>query len=611
MSPGGAQASVPSGNLIQNPGADAAVGETDSNGAVIPLWSTTGRLSAVKYGAGAGFPVVADSNAISGGANFFSGGIDDTTSIGSQIIDIPGAGSEIDAGQVSVVLSAYLGGRLDDGDNATVTASFEDAHSDIVYGTLAIGPVTAADRVNQTTLLPRSATAEVPTGTRRIRVTISATRTAGQHNNGYADNLSLTLDLDPTAVNDTATVAKEVGPTAVGVLANDTDTDGGPKQIASVTQPAHGAVAITGSGSGLTYTPNPGYCNSQPGGAADSFTYTLNGGSMASVAMTVTCGPQPVVITGSATGVFPRTSTLGGVVNPRGSATTYRFEYGTSAAYGSFTPITDAGAGAADQQVSAPISDLQSRTTYHYRLVATNISGTTLGADRQFLSAAITCGSLPAAAPKPLAGPSVTAAAAFSGTPGADTIIGTVQHDTISSLAGNDCVLGLGGDDRIDTGSGDDRVEGDGQCPPGAQNASFCIAGGAGKDIVAGGTGNDIINGNAGNDRSSGQAGDDRVRGGSGNDRASGGSGRDVVSGGAGNDALAGSAGDDTLRGSTGNDTLNGGSGGDLIEGGSGKDTIRARDGERDRISCGTGRDTVAADRIDKVASDCERVRRK
>jgi large repetitive protein len=36
------------------------------------------------------------------------------------------------------------------------------------------------------------------------------------------------------------------------VLANDTDPDGGPKTIQSVTQPAKGSVAITGGGSGPT-----------------------------------------------------------------------------------------------------------------------------------------------------------------------------------------------------------------------------------------------------------------------------------------------------------------------------------------------------------------------
>ena len=64
------------------------------------------------------------------------------------------------------------------------------------------------------------------------------------------------VDDPPVAVNDTATVAEDAARDAIDVLANDTDVDGGPKTIASVTQPANGTVVITGGGTGLTYTPN-------------------------------------------------------------------------------------------------------------------------------------------------------------------------------------------------------------------------------------------------------------------------------------------------------------------------------------------------------------------
>ena len=51
-------------------------------------------------------------------------------------------------------------------------------------------------------------------------------------------------------------MAEDSGATAIDVLANDTDADGGPKTIASVTQPANGTVVITGGGTGLTYQPD-------------------------------------------------------------------------------------------------------------------------------------------------------------------------------------------------------------------------------------------------------------------------------------------------------------------------------------------------------------------
>ena len=63
----------------------------------------------------------------------------------------------------------------------------------------------------------------------------------------------------------------------INALANDTDTDGGTRSVASVTQPAHGSAVIAGGGTGLTYQPNADYCND--GAPTDNFTYTLNGGS--------------------------------------------------------------------------------------------------------------------------------------------------------------------------------------------------------------------------------------------------------------------------------------------------------------------------------------------
>src|SRR5918912_979487 len=88
----------------------------------------------------------------------------------------------------------------------------------------------------------------------------------------------------------------------IDVLANDTDVDGGPMSVESVTQPVNGTVVITGAGAGLTYQPEPGYCNDPPGSSPDTFTYTLNGGSTATVSVTVTCvDDAPTAVDDSAT----------------------------------------------------------------------------------------------------------------------------------------------------------------------------------------------------------------------------------------------------------------------------------------------------------------------
>ena len=82
-----------------------------------------------------------------------------------------------------------------------------------------------------------------------------------------------------------------LGTNTINVLINDTDPDGG-STVASVTQPLNGTVV--NNGTNVSYTPNPNYCNG--GSPTDNFAYTLNGGSTATVAVTVTCINDPPVI---------------------------------------------------------------------------------------------------------------------------------------------------------------------------------------------------------------------------------------------------------------------------------------------------------------------------
>lgn len=80
-------------------------------------------------------------------------------------------------------------------------------------------------------------------------------------------------------------------------------------------------------------------------------------------------------------------------------------------------------------------------------------------------------------------------------------------------------------------------------------------------------------------------------------------------------DFLYGGPGNDVLHGMSGYDRLEGGRGRDRINGGPGRDGIYSRDGERDRIVCGSTsdrgeRDRVWADHRDVVSRDCEIVYR-
>ncbi len=171
---------MPAGNLILNPGAEAAAGAPSAGEKVVtPNWAQTTTFTAVSYAAGGGFPDAAEATRIGGGTNFFSGGPDSETATGTQDINVAGAATEIDAHAVTASLSAQLGGFESQEDAATVGVAFLGAAGNDLGGPAVIGPVTAADRASKTLFVARSTTAAVPPGTRTMRVTITASaRTA-------------------------------------------------------------------------------------------------------------------------------------------------------------------------------------------------------------------------------------------------------------------------------------------------------------------------------------------------------------------------------------------------------------------------------------------------
>ena len=93
-------------------------------------------------------------------------------------------------------------------------------------------------------------------------------------------------------------------------------------------------------------------------------------------------GP-PVAITNPATNVARSSATLNGSVDPHGLTTTVQFQWGTTTSYG-LTTANQTKTGNAYQNVAANISGLTASTTYHFRIVATNSSGTRYGGDRTF-----------------------------------------------------------------------------------------------------------------------------------------------------------------------------------------------------------------------------------
>lgn len=124
-----------------------------------------------------------------------------------------------------------------------------------------------------------------------------------------------------------------------------------------------------------------------------------------------TGGTAPVDATNAATAVTSTGATLNGSVNPEGSATTYQFDYGTTTGYGSSVPAApgSAGSGTSSVSESAPVTGLAPNTLYHYRVEATNATGTTLGSDQTFTTSVATV-TAPAATTNAATGVAQTAA---------------------------------------------------------------------------------------------------------------------------------------------------------------------------------------------------------
>jgi hypothetical protein len=126
--------------------------------------------------------------------------------------------------------------------------------------------------------------------------------------------------------------------------------------------------------------------------------FTLAASLALTVAMLTASSAQaaaPTVGVVSATDLQGVSAHLIGSVNPNGAATNYHFDYVDQATFAvsnfnnaASTPSTAAGSGSGNHPAAATISSLKPNTTYHYRLVAVNGSGTTNGTPEVFTTTA-------------------------------------------------------------------------------------------------------------------------------------------------------------------------------------------------------------------------------
>jgi DNA-binding beta-propeller fold protein YncE len=105
----------------------------------------------------------------------------------------------------------------------------------------------------------------------------------------------------------------------------------------------------------------------------------------------------PQVAGGEASGIIPQGAVLSAEINPGFGHTVFRFQYGSTSEYGSRSyPVELPAVDNEFHPVSVNLTGLTPGTTYHFRVVAVNWSGTGYGPDQTFLTPAESPVSVPA-----------------------------------------------------------------------------------------------------------------------------------------------------------------------------------------------------------------------
>ena len=164
---------------------------------------------------------------------------------------------------------------------------------------------------------------------------------------------------------------------------------------------------ITGLEAGTTYHFRVKAVNSLGTTYGEDLTFTTIGGA-------------PTDSTQPASNIQGDLATLNGIVNANYVPTSVSFEYGTTSSYGTVVNITQGVTGNYPYNVNVVITNLAVSTTYHFRIIATNASGTTKGTDLTFTT-------------KSGEAPLVVTLAATNTTPSGAHLNGTVLPNNLST----------------------------------------------------------------------------------------------------------------------------------------------------------------------------------
>jgi hypothetical protein len=173
-----------------------------------------------------------------------------------------------------------------------------------------------------------------------------------------------------------------------------------------------------------------------------------------------TAALEPSLDNQSVSALTQTSATLNASINPNNQETTYHFEYGTAATYGTVLPASDVGIGSGygDVIVGQELSGLTPGTTYYFRVVATNATsppGGTTGADQTFTT-------------PPLQPPVVATGQASGVTQTSATLTGTIDTQGFATVYEFDF--------GVDTSYGS-RIFGDAGVTPGTQTFTAMLQG--------------------------------------------------------------------------------------------------------------------------------------
>lgn len=197
----------------------------------------------------------------------------------------------------------------------------------------------------------------------------------GRLGNGSSENAlrpTLVKGVVPQSVTFGALSSKTLNDAPFALSA--TSSAGGPVTFSSTT-----TSVCSVSGSTLTVLAT-GTCSI----SATAGEYGLYAASSAVTQSFDVAGAKPIVSTGSALATATR-ATLNGTVNARGISTSVSFVYGTSPTLAGATTVKGADQSEdTNKEVSISVADLKVKTTYYYRVEATNALGSAQGDIKSF-----------------------------------------------------------------------------------------------------------------------------------------------------------------------------------------------------------------------------------